>query len=549
LKIQSVGTAALAKLFWLAVLVLGVCSVGAQLSTGPTQRIGLPEDWSHRHIIFSRPALYAYPGIASLEPRALHQWLRQNTVRPLGPNAAPQVRLTDHKRDWSVFLGGGRVAAGMWPAKYGFNPAVAPSCANDYVVYGLNVGGSATQANLIAFNQLYSGTGGLCSATGPSVLFSYNVSTIGGRISTSPILSLDGSKVAVVETTGGSAVLHIVTWKTGLGNGTSATLPAVPGVGNSASMVNITLPGASVTRSSPWIDFTGDTIYVGNNAGRMFKIRNAFKGAPALVNGGGWPVTVSNRILTGPVLDPVTQKIFVGDSNGTLSAFNSVTPGTIQTLAVGVVGVTGDNILDPPLVDSTNGVVYAVSADDGNSAVLVEASTSTLAQLARVNIGRGSSTGTYIPMYNGAPDNNYYNSPSTGRFLVCGTAANGLAPTLYTLSFTGTILNTTPVSTSQIVANTGARCSPITEFYNLNVGTGTDFFFFGVTTGCPVAGGGGCIMSRQNPGTAPTPVAEAGGTSAIMVDNQSTAPQASSIYFGTLAAPGTAVKLTQSGLQ
>jgi hypothetical protein len=49
-----------------------------------------------------------------------------------------------------------------------------------------------------------------------------------------------------------------------------------------------------------------------------------------------------------------------------------------------------------------------------------------------------------------------------------------------------------------------------------------------------------------------------GGTSAIIVDNDSTAGQASSLYFGTLATSTTvcgttaaycAVKLTQAGLQ
>ncbi len=44
-------------------------------------------------------------------------------------------------------------------------------------------------------------------------------------------------------------------------------------------------------------------------------------------------------------------------------------------------------------------------------------------------------------------------------------------------------------------------------------------------------------MSRPIPGTPPAPVAEAGGTSAIGIDNQSTLVQASSIYFGNLAAP------------
>lgn len=41
---------------------------------------------------------------------------------------------------------------------------------------------------------------------------------------------------------------------------------------------------------------------------------------------------------------------------------------------------------------------------------------------------------------------------------------------------------------------------------------------------------------------------ETGGTSGIVIDNQSTAGQASSIYFGRLGGP-TAVKVTQSTLQ
>lgn len=71
------------------------------------------------------------------------------------------------QRDWSVSFGAGRVAPGMSPAKYGFDTTAAPDCINDYVVFGLNVAGSGTQANLIAFNQLYSGTGGLCGTGGP----------------------------------------------------------------------------------------------------------------------------------------------------------------------------------------------------------------------------------------------------------------------------------------------------------------------------------------------------------------------------------------------
>ena len=199
------------------------------------------------------------------------------------------------------------------------------------------------------------------------------------------------------------------------------------------------------------------------------------------------------------------------------------------------------------MVDGTNGVVYAISGNDGNSAVLVEASTSNLAQIARANIGIGGVSGTTVTLYDGSPDNNYFNSISSGTFLVCGTDSANTFPVLYTFGFTGTTLNTTPISTTQLSTNNGARCSPITEFFNPNIGTGgTDFFFFGLTSNC--VGTRGCIMSKPIPGAPPLPVTEIGGTSGIVIDNQSTLGQASSIYFGNLAGTSTAVKLTQNGL-
>jgi hypothetical protein len=434
----------------------------------------------------------------------------------------------------------------MSPAKYGFDTTTPPDCVKDYVVFGLNTAGNGGQANVIAFNQLYSGTGGLCGTGGPSVLFAYNVSTIGGRIATSPILSLDGTKIGFVETTGGAAVFHVLTWATGAGNGTSATAPAVPGTGNTASMVNISLGSTPVTRSSPWIDYNTDTVYVGNNSGRVNKITGVFKGTPTLA-GAPWPVLASaGRILTGPVLDPITGNIFVGDGQGVLASFNSVTPGTPKTLAIGQVGATGANILDPPIVDPADGVVFAVSSNDGTSAVLVQATTGNLTELTRARIGLGSTTGTNVNMYDGTPDDNYFTSISTGHFYVCGTGAANTTPTLYTLGFTGSTLNATGTS-SQLSTATNSRCSPITEFFNPNVGGGTDFLFFGLTSTCPGLGTSGCVVSQTTGGTI-VRATETGGTSGIVIDNQSTAGQASSIYFGRLGGP-TGVKVTQSTLQ
>ena len=92
----------------------------------------------------------------------------------------------------------------MYPAKFTFDITAAPDCTNDYIVYPVNTAGSMTQPNLVAFNNLYSGTGtggtGVCNRATPpadddgtdaTVLWSYNVSAIGGAVTTSPVLSWD----------------------------------------------------------------------------------------------------------------------------------------------------------------------------------------------------------------------------------------------------------------------------------------------------------------------------------------------------------------------
>lgn len=129
-------------------------------------------------------------------------------------------------------------------------------------------------------------------------------------------------------------------------------------------------------------------------------------------------------------------------------------------------------------------------------------------------------------------------------------------------------MNTTPaVSDNRNINTSGtpnSTCSPLVTFFD---GT-TDRLFVGV--GASGATGGGNLVTEwdiitriASSTTAPSHVAtnEWGGTTAFTFDNVSTAPQAASAYFGTLAAPpGTtttpcgdnnfcAVKLTQALLQ
>jgi hypothetical protein len=206
----------------------------AQEVTGP-QHVGRVVDWSYHHIIVSGGLSAANLEAAKTEPRILFHLAERNLQRTAAspsqasqaPDGDPSAGFADHtltpkkkpplKRDWSVSLAAGTVAPNMFPAKFTLDITSAPDCANDYVVFGLNVAGvTGGQANLVGLNQLYSGTGGLCGTGNAHVNWAYNGSTGGGQILTSPVLSLDGKRIAYVESTPGTAIFHVA-WLEGRG--------------------------------------------------------------------------------------------------------------------------------------------------------------------------------------------------------------------------------------------------------------------------------------------------------------------------------------------
>ncbi len=545
----------------LAGFLLLPSNLPAQAPANPAPT-GLVQDWTQHHILFSRDALLKNLGLLTAEPRIAHRliqrWqLPQSTVVDAAPNVGSG---SDPQRDWNVSLGLGRIAANMFPAKFSFDPGAAPDCTNDFVAFGLNRVGAVNQANLVAFNNLYSGSlpAGLCGAA-PSFLFAYNISTIAaGRISTSPALSLDGKKIAFVETGNiagvSTSIFHVVTWATGAGNGTSATLPAVPGVGNSASMTSLTYAAAALdTRSSVWVDYNTDTAYVGADDGRLYKITGVFKGTPALA-GAPWPVLLAVNIrVSSPVLDKNLGLVMVGIQNGTYYSVNAST-GVVKSLVVGLSGATNPGILAAPMVDVTNGTSFVVSANDGTSGVFVEVNSATMTKLAVGRIGQASKSGTAISLFQPAFSDAYFNDPTTGTARLCGTGAADNSPWQYafggfTLVGGKYVMNTTPTFSQQLLTSTTSRCTEWTEFFNPNVGVGgTDFFFFGLTANCTGPATSGCVVARNQDGSLTT-ANVAGGPSGIVVDNYSTAAQASNIYLTGVAAPNLAIKLTQNGLQ
>ena len=512
---------------------------------------GLVQDWTQHHIVFSRSALLKNPSLIAAEPRLAHQVIqRWQTPRrgisqspsSTGSGAAPQ-------RDWNVSLGLGRVAPNMFPAKFSFDPGAAPDCTNDYVVFGLNrVGANGGQANLVAFNNLYSGASpaGFCGPT-PTVLFAYNISTVAaGRILDSPALSRDGKKIAFVESGATSSTFHVLTWTAGTGTIAAAAAPG-------GAMTSLVYAATLDTRSSPWIDYNTDTAYVGSDDGKLYKILNVFNGTPTLA-GAPWPVTLAANVrVSSPVLDKNLGLVMVGNQSGTFFSVDATT-GVVKSLVVGRSGGTNPGILAAPVVDVTGGTSFAVSANDGTSGVLVEVNSATMTLLAKGRIGQASHSGTAISLFQPAFDDAYFNDPATGTVRLCGTGAADNTPWQYAFGgFTQQsgkfVMNTTPTFSAQLLPSTTARCTGWTEFFNANIGAGgSDLFFFGLTADCTGAGTSGCVNVRNADGTI-TRANVTGGPSGIVIDNDSLDAQASSIYFSGAAAPNLAIKLTQAGLQ
>ena len=438
-------------------------------------------------------------------------------------------------------------------------------------------GGANGQPSLAALNNLYvqpDGSGFCSGLTAPTVKWAYRTTT--APVVTSPVLSTNGAKVAYVESSNPPA-LHVLTIGT-TGNNGSIGGPAVPGTSNNAADVSVPYGATGDTRSSPFVDYTDDVAYVAADDGHLYKFTGVFKGAPALVTTGGWPLTIAtggnSGDLTSPVLDSVTQRIFIGDGNGVLH-FVRLSPSDLCTGSVAAPCVDSTTlslssgthaIIDAPIVDSANQKIFAFLQDNGSGHYTLTQADTSFGIPVTVPLGANTGAAAHI----GAFDNAYFSFTGTGtnngHLYVCGTEGinpNPGSAALYRVGFTGATMNSTSSDGPlQLVTSGSAGCSPLTEFFNPNASGGTEFLFVSVTANCSATlGASGCIRAFNITGgfpadtaSAPT-VAEDGGTSGIVVDNVNLSSGASSIYFSTQAdavknvTGSNAIKLTQSGLQ
>ncbi len=566
--------------------------------------LGYPQDWSSRHLLMPGARTEDVLAAGARDPRHVYNLvMRQVAVE--NARKGPGWPLRRMKIDWAVSLENGHILQNMFPAKYRFDIG-AESCSSDYVLFGLTVP-PGTQANLVGINNLYTEATPPCNSGSPWVAFAYNtVTQSGGQIRTSPTLSTDGTKVAFVESTAGASYFHVLvlpnpipTPPSQAGTVLSPQTPASCTTPTTAGcMTTLTIEStATNTNSSPWVDYSNDTAYVGADNGLLYKITPVFGGAaPALVSSGGWPVTVStqtNKVLTDPIVDTRSGRIFLGDGYGYLYAVSLASPGGTYAarLTVGWVGNgAGTGIIDGPIVvnDPANPATNQVFAFTGCSQVVgiggavsqVAAnftSSTTLTTSNTVDLGSGSGNGdcTGGNVHSGTFDNAFWlNGTTTGHMIACGfvsgTAGTPLKPSnpkMYFFPFASNVITSTGSSTFVVDNTKGDECSPLTEFYN---GT-TDRMFYGVGSASD-----GFLQSSTITSSLTTPVCAAvatpscvkapaalGGTSGIVIDNQ-LSNGGTNIYFTTLA-PGSvnvqkcnvsggaanpycAVKLTQSGL-
>lgn len=571
---------------------------------------GIVHDWSNRHVVYPRwGEIHALMAVQN-DPRAIQSW--QEASRRdwhwYHNRNRPRVQDPGIHKDWVITLGNGSMASSMYPAKFGFYPTATPTCiiggavtTPDFVVFTVNEVASATLSNIVAFQDLYSGTAGgtgLCDTQRPtyfttdlassaSLFWAYAIKAADGVVTTSPALSLDGTKVAFVEKGGGgTAHFHVLAYNGGTtsvgGDGTtgnsrnlgspklitsgfSLVAPAA-GSGTVTDLILTPVSGtASDTLSSPFVDMTNDVAYVGNDSGTIFRIKNVFCTLAACTPGasaapsfdaswgtGGALATGCSLALTGVVYDGA--HVFAGCADGKLYGFNS-SDGSALTGSPLVVGNgTGlGGIVDPPLVDVVNGHVYVATAAANGTGfpVVVQTGTSSFSTTAIATLG---ATAAGFNLHAPALNNAYFTSGTPANWMLYeySNSASGGSFTFWGIPFTGAHAMTagTPTNSHAVTAFGNTEISPLTEFPN-----GANDWIFASALTPQVGNVVNWNVAAGFPAsiTTSTSVAEGTGTTGFIVDNTGADPQESSFYFGTLggggSTPNAAVKLTQSGLQ
>jgi hypothetical protein len=537
---------------WLGISILGVLNLSpvllGQASVDAETAAPVVSDWTNHHVIFSRPATAEQAKRVERDPRYWQQISRRSPPALAGVESADglpsQLRFGSDaslssenqnlKGDWSEDMGAAAtVGAANYPAKFTLYTTVA-NCGGaaqpDFVVYSTGLKGTSGQAEIVAYDNIYSGCGG----TVPSVYWAYYS---GATISTSPVFSRDGTQLAWVNTNAsGIGVLVVAKWAASATDTIShpSGLPFV----NPTAYLTCTAPCRTAkwlqhagiqnsdTNSSVFYDYADDVAYVGDDAGYLHKFTPVFKGILTEVFG-AWPVLVNPTAptpLTSPVYDPVSGNVFVEDIGGFLYSVASTSGLVTQSgqLDFSVEFDGGPGFVQGPIVDPTGGLVYAFATSDGSEGCVGGADCTAVYALStsfaandtgsEAVVGASSVEPT-VPsaLYIGAFDSTYINSVNaSGHLYVCGNT--GGPPVLYQIPIQGGVLGA-PLPGPVLSTSASTPCSPVTDVLNPNASGGPTEWMFasvengGISTGCA---SGGCIFNFKDTPWLPKTVYTAG---------------------------------------
>jgi hypothetical protein len=448
-----------------------------------------------------------------------------------------------------------------------------------------------SQATIVAYDNLYSG----CSGMVPSIYWAYN--TGGGTITNSPVLSLDGSKVAFVQTEGGVAHLVVLKWAknssatVGAATSLTSTSTCVSDTNNAPCMTSVALAGASptVTNSSPFVDYLHDILWIGDDQGNLHKFSPVFDDDLAEVTTSPWPKAIGVSPLNSPVYDPISYNgtdfaVFVAAGNNKNQVLARVNASSGALTTSSVLGTHSNTNAIPlnPVVDALAQRVYTGLNRGGVANSFADTHAPTLQQFP-VNFLSGAAPSEAILgcnppaggcesstfFYAGAFDHTYLSSADSsnpsGNIYICGVDSAGTKrPALWRVPITSNAMGT-PVQIAVLSTTASAQCSPLTAIYD---GT-TDRAFVGTSgTGALVStcnATTGCLYSFNITTTSVTNtagIAAPGGTSGIIIDNVNTGVTgASQVYYSPVGnatcggngstgsgTHGCAVQASQAGL-
>ena len=618
------------------VIVVGLFSTLAGLAQAGETPIGAPQDWSNRAVIYRNaktPDELLTAGRSAdmnrlyRDPRYVASVLRRVEAEGRRPALPAQGIRNPHEdrhrprtpapslvnKDWSNVLGGGTDGMGgsglegTYPAKYNFDITAAPSCANDFVVYPTNAGGStssgspeswtgtftgapnngqtvtiglagtrqlvltasnsnnldknfiatsnntqnatnlaaavnrwssqtgytatssgasvtisgattgntndsavtetllnfadgtwwwggryddnwvrtqgtgtAGQPTIIAFDQLYQGTGACSGAwnnygavKAPRVKWAYNTGT-GYSNETSPSLSYldDGKQVAFVQRNAGTLQLILLKWTDGQG---TAAAPATPtDYGSDAAGYRSCTGGCllrwtiqsggpdSATWSSPFVDYNTDTLWVGDTTGHLHKFTGVFQGIPTRATAVAG-ITIENGMKLGSPVSDGTN-VYVGSQSGDagiggklfrINAANGVILATSAKLARdNTIGLRASPIVDmgtnyiftfvfndnsTAYPDTTRCAAFASEIDGCRAVFQFPTNFTNNSTGNRQLLGRGN--GVTRTLWEGTFDDAYYNSNGTGAmYIVGGRQDNTFYATLWKIPFVNGVM-------------------------------------------------------------------------------------------------------------